>query len=130
MRKKLHLSQKRIYLELGETLIEIHPVTHYCTLIDEPLKEWIFKFEKDASGNYYFSNFWDINISGTPKVYSTIGEISYFPTFKAIGINLEEEYATFGIPRYPFGKITSNLFYLKSLLPKEVGIFFGIYRFS
>lgn len=46
--------------------------------------------------------------------------MSYFPYFKTIGINLQQEESTLGLERFVLGKLGGNLFKIQQLTKKEI----------
>lgn len=129
MKRRFVLKKEKCYLEIGDTLTEVKSLQNHCDFKECCIKNPIIQFEKNTLGNYYFSESLDLKVTGSPKIFSSLGEISYFPLSKCIGINIEDEVVTFGLPRFPIGKISTGLSPIYSFLAKEEAVFFWVYEF-
>lgn len=84
------------------------------------MSELIFK-KKPKSCNY-LSDEVDLNFLtcvAPLKIYSSVGEISYFPELKRMAINFCDEEETLGQPRIVIGKTKTNICCLEGLTAEE-----------
>ncbi|OTN76356.1 hypothetical protein A5886_001433 [Enterococcus sp. 8G7_MSG3316] len=114
------ISGCNLFLQIGDARSEIELVPN---IFDMKLKSTSLKspllFEKDRTNSFYFSKKLDMVIEDKRQYHSSIGGIYYFPTWKCLGINLDDEEFTLDVPRYNLGKIKGNLYQIQTLQVKE-----------
>lgn len=119
MNQRKNLQKMQVFLQMGDTLTEVD----ICACFFDVLLQCNFQqplfFQKNDLATYYFSSKVELTTTCTEQYYSCAGDISYFPWTKEIGICLEDECTTMGVPRIKMGRLTKNLCQIQSLRTEE-----------
>lgn len=113
------IKNKKMFFVMGDTSSEVKLLMKNEKNLNIMATCQELYFIRNESHTYYFSNPLDLYFDGKPQEYSTEGDVSYFPTMRKIGITLEDEEETLGVPRYRIGRLNANLLAMQGLTKYE-----------